>query len=392
MNRRQFLGAVGLGGLVASAGCFDELWRRDDPSDPLPTGPSAGVSLPLSQSALHRGAAKDGIPAITGPTFAADWSTVDATLDDEHRVIGVDAGGETRAYPLSVLVWHGAINDVFERSPTNGRSASDTGFDGPVLVSYCPLSGSGVVVDRRVAGEVRTFAVSGLLWQSTQVLYDLESESLWSPLFGTAISGPLRGTALERHPATVTTWGEWRREHPETTVLLPPPASDTVKGFQTRDYDLDPYRGYAWSARVGVGHNPVVDERLHPKISVVGVVADGVARAYPSTAVDVAGVVNDTVGTRPVVVAATRAGSLVAYDRRVDGAVLDFEREDDVLVGGGSRWNLVTGRALDGTHEGTRLAPAADYSQLFWFAWAEFNPNTEIYGEQRGYQFSNLSG
>jgi hypothetical protein len=392
VNRRQFLGAVGLGGLVASAGCFDEVWRRGDPGEPLPGGPDAGVQLPLSRFGLHRGAARDGIPAITVPAFAADWSSVDATLDDDHRVIGVDAGSETRAYPLSVLVWHGAVNDVFERSSTTDRSAPDTRVDGPVLVTYCPLSGSGVVVDRRVAGEVRTFAVSGLLWQSTQVLYDVESESLWSPLFGTAISGPLRGTALGRHPATVTTWGEWRREHPETTVLLPPPVSDTVKGWQTRDYDRDPYRGYAWSARVGVGHNPVVDERLHPKVSVVGIVADGVARAYPSVAVDVAGVVNDTVGTRPVVVAATRAGSLVAYDRRVDGVVLDFERDGDVLVGGGSRWNLVTGRALDGTHEGTRLAPAADYSQLFWFAWAEFNPETEIYGEQFGPQFSNLPG
>jgi hypothetical protein len=373
MNRRRFLSTVGVGGLAASAGCLDGLRGSTSDGTPVTNTPErvdaanyANVSLPIPESELRRGASKDGIPAITTPVFASDWSSVDATLDDEESVIGVVVGDEARAYPLAVLNWHEVVNDD---------------FGGPLLVTYCPLCGSGVVADREVAGEVRTFGVSGLLWQSDLVMYDAESESLWSQLLATAIRGPLTGTELALRPSTMATWGEWRREHPKTQVLLPPPESDTVKGFQTRDYDRNPYVGYDRSERVGIGYNTDVDGRLHPKAMVVGITAGGVSRAYPLETVQQAGVVNDTVGGLPVVVAATSEGSLVAYERRVDGQTLTFDRDGDALVGGGSRWSLVTGTALGGPHEGTQLVRANDRSQLFWFAWADFHPGTEIYGE-----------
>lgn len=389
MNRRRFLGVLGVGGVAASAGCLGGV--RPPADDPVPVrqdGPStvdatnyANVSLPVPESELKRGASKDGIPAITDPAFAADWSTVEETLDPEEQVIGVEVGGEARAYPLAILNWHEIVNDVFEPRSTASQTESDAEFGGPLLVTYCPLCGSGVVADREVAGEVRTFGVSGLLWQSDLVMYDVESGSLWSQLLATAIRGPLTGTELSLRPSTLTTWGEWRRAHPNTEVLLPPPESDTIRGYQSRDYERNPYVGYDRSRQVGIGYNTEVDGRLHPKTMVIGVTSAGVARAYPLDRVTEAGVVNDTVGDRAVVVAATAAGSLVAYDRRVDGIVLQFEREGDGLVADGSRWALVTGRALDGPHEGTTLSRANDRSQLFWFAWADFHPDTEIYGE-----------
>ena len=57
------------------------------------------------------------------------------------------------------------------------------------------------------------------------MLADEQSGSYWSQLLARAICGPLEGTGLEILPSTVTTWGEWRRSHPETDVLLPPPYS-----------------------------------------------------------------------------------------------------------------------------------------------------------------------
>lgn len=380
VNRRRFLQTATLGGLAASAGCLDALRARtglaqsddvsaDGSSTPESVRVDADGSLPVPESELRRGAAKDGIPAITDPVFAADWSAVDETLGDDELVVGVEVGGNARAYPLAILNWHEVVNDR---------------FPDPLLVTYCPLCGSGVVADRTVAGEVRTFGVSGLLWQSDLVLYDVESESLWSQLLATAIRGPLTGTELMLLPSTIATWGEWRREYPKTEVLLPPPQSDTVKGWQSRDYDRNPYVGYDRSERVGIGYNQDVDGRLHPKTMVVGVTSGAISRAYPLDTVEQVGVVDDTVGDLSVVVAATSAGSLVAYDRRVDGRVLDFERDRDVLVAGGSRWSLVTGRAVDGPHEGTRLTRANDRSPLFWFAWAEFYPDTEIYGDISG--------
>jgi hypothetical protein len=176
----------------------------------------------------------------------------------------------------------------------------------------------------------------------------------------------------------MTTWGEWRREHPDTQVLLPPPSSGTVAGEVSRNYDRDPYAGYDENQQIGISGGPV-DGRLHPKAQVVGVATDEVARAYPLDAVSEAGVVNDTVGDLPVVVAATDDGTLVAYVRRVDGEAVTFQRDGDALVGAGSRWDLLSGEARDGAHEGVSLRRANSRSPMFWFAWADFFPESEIH-------------
>ena len=385
-NRRRFL-ALGVG--AAIAGCLgseppvadDDAARADDapesaesaaPADS--TDAAAGdysgpFELPVPEGELRRGAPRDAIPAITAPAFADDWTgfdEVDATLDDGDEVVGVELDGVARAYPLAVLNWHEIVNDEFD-----GR---------PAVVTYCPLCGSAVVADGVAGGEPTYFGVSGLLWMSDLVMYDDRTNSLWSQVLATAIRGELTGETLSLLPSTISTWGEWRAAHPETEVLVPPPVSGTIRGRQTRRYDVNPYTSYQQSSDIGIGFNDAADDRLHPKASVVDVAADGVARAYPLDAVERADVVNDTVGDLPVVVAASAEGSLVAYVRRVDGETVEFDRDGSALVAAGSRWDLLTGRALDGPHEGAVLTRANDRSPMFWFAWADFNPETEIHG------------
>ena len=377
MNRRRFLGTLGAGAVIGLAGCSNTVDTAGPTgSDPAPTATVstdstraaslADPDLPLSDAELQRGAAKDAIPAITDPVFGEDWSGVDASLTDDSRVIGVAVEGTARAYPLAVLNWHEIVNDTFA---------------GPLLVTYCPLCGSGVTAERRVDGEETVFGVSGLLWMSDLVMYDALTESLWSQVLAKAVQGPKTGTSLALRPSTLTTWAEWREEFPDTEVLLPPPESKTVKGEVSRNYDVNPYVGYDQSRRIGISDGPV-DGRLHPKASVVGIATDEVARAYPlETVQQRGGVVNDTVGNRPVVVAATADGSLVAYERPVDGTTLSFERDGDALVGGGSRWGIVSGQARDGPYRGRFLTPANDRSPMFWFAWADFYPDSEIFGQ-----------
>jgi len=216
------------------------------------------------------------------------------------------------------------------------------------------------------------------------VMYDALTESLWSQVLGKAVKGPKTGTSMSLRPSTLTTWGDWRAAYPDTQVLLPPPESDTVKGAVSRNYNRDPYVGYDDSRRIGLGGGSA-DGRLHPKTSVIGVATDAVARAYPlETVQERGGVVNDAVGDVPVVVAVTQGGSLVAYERTVDGTTLTFERDGDALVAGGSRWGLLSGQARDGPYEGTFLTAANDRSPMFWFAWADFYPGTEIFGQDRG--------
>jgi hypothetical protein len=320
----------------------------------------------VPKSELNRGAPKDAIPAITDPAFAADWSSVAWNLADDWTVVGVRRDGRARAYPLAVLNWHEIVNDA---------------FDGPLLVTYCPLCGSAVTAERRVDGAETAFGVSGYLWNSDLVMYDEATDSLWSQILATAIRGPRTGDTLALTPSTMTTWGEWRGVHPDTEVLLPPPKSGTIVDADPRNYERNPYAGYDENARIGIGYNDVDDDRMHPKTRVLGVTHDGVSRAYPLPRIETEGVVNDTVGGLPVVVTTTPAGSLVGYDRRVDGDARRFAAEGDThLAADGSRWKRTTGVAVDGPHEGTELAHANDRSPMFWFAWVDFHEDTDVYG------------
>lgn len=324
------------------------------------------VSLPVPEAELSRGASKNGIPAITEPAFDTDYDEVKTTLDDSTRVVGVEHAGEARAYPLKVLTFHEIVNDD---------------FGGPLLVTYCPLCASAVVADRTVDGSSTVFAVSGLLWNSDLVMYDVETESLWSQVLATAIRGERVGTQLTLRPSTTTTWGRWTDSHPDSRVLLPAPESTTITSSGAEFYDRNPYVGYDTSPRVGIGQNEEVDDRLHPKTQVLGVAHGGVARAYTWYLVWRDGLVTDTVGRLPVVVAALDDGTMSAFVRRVDGEGVRFHRAGPNLSAAGSEWDIVTGRAVSGPHEGTTLERANDRSAMFWFAWAEFYPETEIYRE-----------
>lgn len=380
MNRRRYLALLGAGALSASAGCLGGVDRSSGTrtgSKPRASGGYAGsdasryraVSLPVPEDELVRSAPKDEIPAIVDPVFAPDYDGVEATLDRSTRVIGVARGGGARAYPLRLLDYYEVVNDS---------------LDGPLLVTYCPLCASAVVADRVVDGSTTQFDVSGHLWRSDLVLYDAATESLWSQVLATAISGDLTGTQWRLRPSTVTTWGRWVDENPTSAVLLPPPTSRSINGvYYAAAFERDPYRDYRTSRAVGVGEHSNVDGRLHPKTRVVGMASDGVARAYPWPAVRRAGVVNDTVGELPVAVAALDDGTMGAFVRRVGGETVRVRRAGDRLRAAGSAWSVVTGRAVSGPHAGEVLGRANDRSAMYWFAWAAFFPRTEIHGTDR---------
>ena len=108
------------------------------------------------------GPPKDGIPAIDSPKFeqlsggkAGGWA---AQLAATEPVIGLDFGGEARAYPLRILMWHEIANDVVGGVP--------------LAVTYCPLCNAAMVFDARVDGRALTFGTTGKLRHSDLVMYD----------------------------------------------------------------------------------------------------------------------------------------------------------------------------------------------------------------------------
>lgn len=377
MDRRRFLLAGGTGLAGTLAGCSVGYAPQ-----------SEQTATPVPRSAFRRSAPQDGIPAITDPAFAPDWSSVAIDfgggttyrprLDEADLVIGVVTGALARAYPLKVLDWHEVVNDSVEP-----RSAAPEGewAGGPLLVTYCPLCRSGLVAERTVDGCETRFGVSGLLYRENLVLYDEATGSLWSQLLAEAVRGPKTGSPLAVLPSSLTTWGRWLKAHPATEVLLPPPLSDTVVGAVRIDYGFD-LVGQTREAedyldeRLGDDYD---DSRLPARELVLGVATDGAATAYPVREVAGRSPVEDTVGETPVVVAFQR-GSAVAYDRRVDGEALTFERADgDHLVGAGSRWSVSRGVAVDGPYEGTSLRQVNTHPPLFFFAWRSFHPETRVW-------------
>ncbi len=228
------------------------------------------------------GMPKDGMPALTKP-YVMTPAEADA-YNEEHRgkylvpsdrVIGVVLEGEARAYPIRVLNWHEIVNDTL-----GGR---------PIAVTYSPLCDSVTVFDRQTGGAVRTLGYSGLLFNSNLVMYDrLEvndagpQESLWSQLGFRAIAGPAaaEGLTLELLPCAVVSWGEWRRRHPETTVLKPDPA-------RMDRYKRNPYGSYFNTEAIKFPVRERPADSLWPaktRVIVLNVGGDWSAFAFPEVA------------------------------------------------------------------------------------------------------------
>lgn len=225
---------------------------------------------------------------------------------------------------------------------------------------------------REINGQEYTFGVSGKLIRNVLVMYDRQTDSLWSQLLGEAVQGPLVGTKLEYLPAWQTTWQDWKSRHPETLALQ--------KGFYG---DLDPYHTYFNSPDAGVIGETVIDERLYVKEFVIGVELNGEAVAYPYSVLNDEPVVNDSVGGLPVlVVFDAETGSGVVFKRIVEGQVLTFQPAGGLKVldeATGTTWDAQSGVALSG--------PLADKSlerikstRSFWFGWKDFYPATRLYG------------
>jgi hypothetical protein len=218
------------------------------------------------------GMPKDGLPALVEPVV---WTVAQAEaairprkfLVPGDRVIGVRLGGQARAYPLRVLVWHEVVNDALA-----GR---------PILVTYNPLCDSAVVFARAVAGRVSTFAFSGLLYDSNLLMYERQpartGESLWSQLLFRAVTGPsaAAGEALEVLPISVASWGDWRRENPATTVLAPDPRL-------LEQYSREPYTSYFGSDQLRFPVQPLPPPTLYPlKTPVVALAGPAGWTAFP---------------------------------------------------------------------------------------------------------------
>ena len=277
----------------------------------------SGALVPVAEI-KHGGPPRDGIPAIDRPRFITAGNA--NFLDGSDRVLGIDRNGVRKAYAVKILNYHEIVNDRF------GQEA--------VVVSYCPLCGTGMAFLASRDGSVRNFGVSGLLYNSDVLLYDRGTDSLWSQLMKQAIAGPLRGQRLQQIALSHTRWDDWRSRHPDTLVL----STDTGS---RRDYERSPYAGYESSREL---YFPVssMDPRYHPKELVIGLSVQGMHKAYPFTELSHT---DDDI------------------QDSIAGQVVRVRYDSDNR----------TGRVL--AADGSELPTTISY----WFAWQAFHPDSEVY-------------
>ena len=130
--------------------------------------------------------------------------------------------------------------------------------------------------DRRIAGKELTFGVSGKLHANSLIMYDHQTESLWSHLVGAAITGPLKGEKLKPLRSMFTRWSTWKTFYPDSRVLN----NGRSSIFTLRD----PYESYYRSADTGIIPTRLADKRIYPKEYVLGLVLNGKAKAFPFSA------------------------------------------------------------------------------------------------------------
>ena len=203
------------------------------------------------------------------------------------------------------------------------------------------------------------------------VMYDRETDSLWSQFLGEAVQGKQKGTKLDLVPSQITRWSAWRDEYPDTLAL--------DIGGPVFDHYLDYYVGPS----AGILGQSNRDDRLVGKDLVVGIAGAESQRAYAHKHLTKARVLNDTFeGADIVVTLDLNSGSTGVFDRSLDGNLLTFvhgpDPEEMTDVETQSSWSKLSGIATGGEFAGKRLTPFPFFN-AFWFGWSDFYPNTELY-------------
>ena len=257
---------------------------------------------------------RDCIPPLDSPKMVEAGSADASYLRDLDMILGVRTAKGPRAYPQNILWWHEIVNEKVA-----GQAYA---------ITFCPLTGSGLKFDRNafVRGKTVRLGVSGLLYNSNLVMWDRETDSLWSQMRLEAIAGPKMKAASPLRGVLEMTWKAWKTLHPDTLVV----SSHT--GY-ARDYQTYPYQDYRTDhSNTFRGTNPKPDARFKNKDRVFGVVVNGEAKAYVWNSVYAklgdSGIIEDEIAEVPILIVYHRPSQFFhAFDRRIAGKTRSFSLE-----------------------------------------------------------------
>jgi hypothetical protein len=324
---------------------------------------------------ISGGVPKDGIPSLFSPKMISAGEA--NYLRDSDLVVGIVVNGQARAYPHTILDWHEVANEDLP-----GQRLS---------VTLCPLTGTGIVFDGMNDDRELNFGVSGLLYNNNLIMFDRQTDSHWPQMRLQSDQGTLRNTKQQLYPSIETSWGSWKKLHPNTLIM----STDTGFG---RPYSQpgSAYPGYTSLNSQPLFRNAVSfrDDRLPPKQRVHGVIrgeAAGDPGDYPTKVYVIspgsdAQIINDSISGTPIVVINDGSSNFaVSYASDVNGQSLTFRRTDQTEPfpytltdqETGSNWNVL-GEAIAGPLSGAKLQKTLSYT-AYWFAWGTFFVGADIF-------------
>lgn len=302
------------------------------------------------------GVHQDGIPPLRDPEMI---KASEATyLEDDNIVFGIEINGDARAYPKRILAWHEMFTDTIG------------GVD--IAGVYCTLCGTVIPYKTDHKGTKYKLGTSGFLYRSNKLMYDKATQSLWSTTRGTPVVGPLvdKGIELEYESVVTTTWGEWRKRHPDTSVL-------SLETGHRRDYG----EGVAYADYFGTDelmfNTPFKDDRLDNKREILALrfaAAPDQQLAIDTDFLSRNEIYKGKIGQQNFIVLTDRTGANRVYDPK-DVNLQEYDRNQQALDDKGVAWQM---------HEewlqapdGTRL-PRLPYHRAFWFGWRAAFPETQL--------------
>ncbi|MBB5338893.1 DUF3179 domain-containing (seleno)protein [Tunturiibacter gelidoferens] len=284
-------------------------------------------------------------------------SAYEAKVDSNDKVLAVRVGQEARAYPIRTMGYHHIVNDTVGGVP--------------IAVTYCTLCHTGLVWSRVVDGKLLHFRLAGIN-NGNALLRDEQTSSIWQQSTGEAIFGPLKGRQLKLVRSNELTFALWKSEEPHGQVLKSDPS-------YAAEYDPKD-----WEKHVAKTTTVVDTTRsgIGPHQLMLGVTVAGQSKAYPIEAILAAKLIQDRVGSLPLILVVGPDGaSIRVFEGTLENRPLTFARSADDQgisdIDTASVWNF-QGCAIEGKLTGRCLAEI-DAHKDYWFDWMNHHPESAVF-------------
>ena len=229
-----------------------------------------------------------------------------------------------------------------------------------------------IIYETEFDGVVHQMGTSGFLFRSNKLMYDRDTQSLWNTIWGRPVIGPLvgKGIKLARGSVVTTSWGEWRRRHPDTSVL-------SLNTGYDRDYGEGvAYRDY-FSTDELMFNVPELDGRLKNKAQVLGIVL----AQYPDQPLAISvdylfknSLYHEQIGEQSMLIVTDESGASRVYDA---GGIefVEWDRDRILVDENNVQWILAESNLLNSQGGELKRLPA---HRAFWFGWYAAYTHTRL--------------